>query len=218
MASPRCTYSFSAAVRVLMSYLQPFLFATKQMSTSDRALVQDVIPYMDVLTHHIDRFKTDESLVPAVRAAAQRGRCMLDKYYTLTDETIIYRIAMSTSSTFALGVVLLTVVYSPPPSIQDPVLPRRGLARRMDPDRRRPPRRGVAGVLQAGGTRAAPGCRYDNLNQQRQGQGKRCEAPAAICIRLIAHCLISASSSSGTLAGRRSAQAAAKMVHSSSFL
>lgn len=70
------------------------------MSVSDRALVQDVIPYMDVLTHHIDRFKGDASLAPAVRAAAQRGRRMLDKYYSLTDETIIYRIAMSESAHF----------------------------------------------------------------------------------------------------------------------
>ncbi|OJT02035.1 hypothetical protein TRAPUB_7505, partial [Trametes pubescens] len=72
----------------------PFLFTTKQMSVSDRALVQDVIPYMDILTHHLNSFKSDVTLAPAVRAAAQRGRSMLDKYYTLTDDTMIYRVAM----------------------------------------------------------------------------------------------------------------------------
>ncbi|EIW51479.1 uncharacterized protein TRAVEDRAFT_87359, partial [Trametes versicolor FP-101664 SS1] len=67
---------------------------TKKISVSDRALVQDVIPYMDILTNLVDKFRKDEKLAPSVRAAAQRGRVILDKYYTLTDETIIYRLAM----------------------------------------------------------------------------------------------------------------------------
>lgn len=29
-----------------------------------------------------------------MRAASQRGRVILDKYYSLTDDSIIYRIAM----------------------------------------------------------------------------------------------------------------------------
>ncbi|OJT13075.1 Zinc finger BED domain-containing protein 4 [Trametes pubescens] len=74
--------------------LDPFLYATKQISVSDRALVQDVIPYIDVLTSHVDTFRNDASLSPIVRAAAQRGREILDKYYKRTDETIVYRIAM----------------------------------------------------------------------------------------------------------------------------
>ncbi|OJT01847.1 hypothetical protein TRAPUB_10054, partial [Trametes pubescens] len=72
----------------------PFLFATKKISVSDRALVQDVIPYMDILTNLVDKFRKDEKLAPSVRATAQRGRVILDKYYTLTDETMIYRLAM----------------------------------------------------------------------------------------------------------------------------
>lgn len=52
---------------------------------------------MDILTNLVDKFRKDETLVPSVRAAAQRGRVILDKYYTLTDETMIYRLAMSTS-------------------------------------------------------------------------------------------------------------------------
>ena len=51
---------------------------------------------MDVLTEHVDRFTQDEELAPCVRAAAKRGRVILNKYYGLTDETCIYRIAMST--------------------------------------------------------------------------------------------------------------------------
>ena len=52
---------------------------------------------MDALTEHLDKFSEDESLTPAVRMAAKRGCIILDKYYGLTDETIIYRIAMSKS-------------------------------------------------------------------------------------------------------------------------
>ncbi|RPD70490.1 hypothetical protein L226DRAFT_426001, partial [Lentinus tigrinus ALCF2SS1-7] len=67
---------------------------TRQISSSSRALVHEVIPYIDLLTTHVDRFASDTSLEPCVRAAAQRGRIILDKYYGLTDETCIYRIAM----------------------------------------------------------------------------------------------------------------------------
>nr|VWO98345.1 PPM-type phosphatase domain-containing protein [Ganoderma boninense] len=78
----------------LYRLLDPFAFATRQILHSNRALVHEVIPYMDALTEHLDKFSEDESLTPAVRMAAKRGRILLDKYYGLTDETIIHRIAM----------------------------------------------------------------------------------------------------------------------------
>ncbi|KAH9851008.1 ribonuclease H-like domain-containing protein [Lenzites betulinus] len=79
----------------LHEILEPFLVATKQISTSTRALVHEVIPYIDVLTEHLDNFANDEELEPSVRAAAKRGRTIMNKYYERTDETIVYRIAMS---------------------------------------------------------------------------------------------------------------------------
>ena len=69
-----------------------------EMSSSTRPLIHEVIPYIDVLTQHVDDFQDDENLMPAVRAAAKRGRIMLNKYYEFTDETSIYRIAMSKST------------------------------------------------------------------------------------------------------------------------
>lgn len=45
----------------------------------------------------MDAFAADENLAPAVRAAARRGRLILDKYYSLTDDSVIYRVAMSQS-------------------------------------------------------------------------------------------------------------------------
>ena len=80
-----------------MSTSQPFLFATKAVSASSCALVHDVIPYMDVLTRHVDEFRRDDSLSPMVCEAAKRGRKILDKYYSRTDETIIFRVAMGMS-------------------------------------------------------------------------------------------------------------------------
>lgn len=79
-----------------MSSLQPFLFATNQISTSTRALVHEVIPYIDILTEHLDDYTDNKDLAPCVRAATQRGRVVLNKYYERTDESIVYRIAMST--------------------------------------------------------------------------------------------------------------------------
>ncbi len=54
---------------------------------------------MDILTHKINDAIQDESLHIAVRAAAARGRVILDKYYSKTDQSIMYRMAMSTSHT-----------------------------------------------------------------------------------------------------------------------
>lgn len=42
-----------------------------------------------------------------IRAASQRGRLILDKYYSLTDDSIIYRIAMSTYLPFYCCAYLL---------------------------------------------------------------------------------------------------------------
>lgn len=57
--------------------------------------MHEVIPYIDILTEHLDDYTADLELAPSVRAAAQRGRAVLNKYYECTDESIIYRIAMS---------------------------------------------------------------------------------------------------------------------------
>ena len=57
--------------------------------------MHEVIPYIDILTAHLDDFQDNIGLSTGIRAAAKRGRLMLSKYYSLTDETSIYLIAMS---------------------------------------------------------------------------------------------------------------------------
>lgn len=62
--------------------------------------MHEVIPYIDIFTTHLDDFADEPELTPSVRAAAQRGRHVLNKYYERTDESIIYRIAMSQYMSF----------------------------------------------------------------------------------------------------------------------
>jgi hypothetical protein len=50
---------------------------------------------MDSITSALDKFIDNPFLHPAVRHAALRGLLMLNKYYARTDDTIVYRIAMS---------------------------------------------------------------------------------------------------------------------------
>ena len=92
--------------------LQPFLFATNDISSSTRGLVHEVIPYIDVLPVHLDDFQDDLSLTSAIGAAAKRGHIMLSKYYSLTDETPIFRIAMSTVFVLPASFRFLTGLYN----------------------------------------------------------------------------------------------------------
>ena len=69
------------------------------MSSNKHALIQDMIPYIDILTEHIEKFKADPTVSRMVRAAAAHGCIILDLYYSHTDNVAIYCIAMSTSST-----------------------------------------------------------------------------------------------------------------------
>jgi hypothetical protein len=71
-----------------------FLRATKDISQSRTPLVHEVIPIFDLISHILDGCVADGSLPSAVRVAAARGRTMLNKYYGLTDDSIVYRIAM----------------------------------------------------------------------------------------------------------------------------
>lgn len=64
------------------------------MQSSGVPLISSVIPRIDLLVDVIDDFKDDLSHRPAVRSAAIRGLTILNKYYSKTDESFVYRIAM----------------------------------------------------------------------------------------------------------------------------
>lgn len=65
------------------------------MSKSDVPLLHEVISLIDALTTHLKNAITDATLLKPVHIAAARGLRMLHKYYSKTDESIMYRIAMS---------------------------------------------------------------------------------------------------------------------------
>ena len=77
-----------------LSWSQVFLSATKRISSHSTPLLHHVIPLFDIITRKLDGFVDDGKLHPCVRVAAARGRAMLNKYYGLSDDSVMYRIAM----------------------------------------------------------------------------------------------------------------------------
>ncbi|GLB40082.1 putative protein dimerization activity [Lyophyllum shimeji] len=78
----------------LYPLLEAFLRATQHISTNKVALIHEVIPIIDIITGFLEDYITNTSLLPAVRAAASRGLAMINKYYSKTDDSVVYRIAM----------------------------------------------------------------------------------------------------------------------------
>jgi hypothetical protein len=68
------------------------------MSQSKVLLLHEVIPLIDTITRTLEKAITDHSLYPAVRTSAAKGLAILNKYYSKTDDSIMYRCAMSKSS------------------------------------------------------------------------------------------------------------------------
>ena len=60
-------------------------------------LIHDVIPLFDILTTAMDDFIDNVNLHPTVHAAALRGSQIMSKYYSLTDDSIAFHVAMSMS-------------------------------------------------------------------------------------------------------------------------
>ncbi len=68
----------------------------------ENATVMSVIPMMDIIDQMLMKFTVPmkheapkQSFSPAVKAALQLGQQTLNKYYSKTDDSIVYRIAMS---------------------------------------------------------------------------------------------------------------------------
>lgn len=67
------------------------------MSKSRVPLLHEVIPLIDAITAELDKYieNNDNVYHPLVSAAAARGLAVLNKYYSKTDDSILYRGAMS---------------------------------------------------------------------------------------------------------------------------
>jgi hypothetical protein len=97
--------------------LDVFLEATKKISQSNVPLLHEVIPIFDIITRALDDFIDDESNFPAVQAAAHRGRAMINKYYGLSDESVMYRIAIREFRIVVMKFCSHFIGHSSPPTI-----------------------------------------------------------------------------------------------------
>jgi hypothetical protein len=83
------------------------------MSQSKVPLLHEVIPLIDTITRALEKAVTNCDLYPAVRASAAKGLFVLNKYYSKTDDSIMYRCAMSELSLPVAEPYFLIVVISP---------------------------------------------------------------------------------------------------------
>lgn len=75
--------------------LQTFIAATEKISHTEVALIFEVIPLINRFTQLFGKIIDDESLHIAIRHAANTALTVLNRYYSPTDDTEMYRIAMS---------------------------------------------------------------------------------------------------------------------------
>ncbi len=69
--------------------------ASERMSSSGVPLLHEVIPLFDLLISKFEDIIVNTDLFPGVHAAAIRGHAILCKYYLKTDDSYMYRMAMS---------------------------------------------------------------------------------------------------------------------------
>ncbi|THU87933.1 hypothetical protein K435DRAFT_606101, partial [Dendrothele bispora CBS 962.96] len=68
---------------------------TQRMSGTKRPLIYQVIPLMDKINTMLEDFFDDTTKEDSIRFAIKAGVKILDKYYASTDDSLIYRAAMS---------------------------------------------------------------------------------------------------------------------------
>jgi hypothetical protein len=67
------------------------------MSQKRIPLLHEVIPVIDILTEKLEDAIENDHLMSVVKGSAVRGLTVLNKYYSKTDSSIMYQIAMSKS-------------------------------------------------------------------------------------------------------------------------
>jgi hypothetical protein len=112
-----------------------FKHATQYFLCADTPNLTKVIPAMDTLHQHLQSAINNLDTHPALVVALQLGKKKLNKYYSATDLSTMYRIAMGKSSTALFLHYLLTDFLSPssPSSLlQDKLLCKAEMAKKVD--------------------------------------------------------------------------------------
>ncbi|KAI0702202.1 hypothetical protein C8Q76DRAFT_633292, partial [Earliella scabrosa] len=78
-------------LKQLAPILSVFLEATKRMLQSNRPLIHECIQVMDILEGVLKKKSGDFTLKKPVRAAAELGCGVVNKYYAKSDDSIMYR-------------------------------------------------------------------------------------------------------------------------------
>jgi len=93
--------------------VQQYKTATLYFSR-DSASIAAVIPAMDTLTNTLNP-ETKESYHPSILAAMKLARKKMDRYYSLTDDSAPYRIAMGKSTPLTCDFITDVAGISSPP-------------------------------------------------------------------------------------------------------
>lgn len=86
---------------------QVFKDATTFFSRSSSPNLAAVIPAIDHIDSHLTTVSLDAKYKNPIRVACRLAQKTLNKYYSLTDGSIAYRIAMGTSCIWAISRVYL---------------------------------------------------------------------------------------------------------------
>ncbi|KAH9457455.1 hypothetical protein Pst134EA_021331 [Puccinia striiformis f. sp. tritici] len=80
----------------LVEVLQPFYKITLQVSTPGAARISDIVVFINQITGHLSLAISDQrdGYPPALRNACRGGLQLTNKYYTLTNCSPLYRVAM----------------------------------------------------------------------------------------------------------------------------
>ena len=71
--------------------------------SSDTPCIANIIPAMDRMHVELTAVSNNDAYSPAIQAAIKLGTRLLDKYYSLTDNSEVYRIAMGLSYIISTG-------------------------------------------------------------------------------------------------------------------
>jgi hypothetical protein len=69
-------------------------------SRAEVPLIYEVIPMLETMEHQLVAVREAGDLPNVIRIAAQAALLVISKYYALTDDNEVYRIAIGTSSAF----------------------------------------------------------------------------------------------------------------------
>jgi hypothetical protein len=108
-------------IEQLVLVLRRYKTATLYFS-SNAASIAAIILAMDTLTDSLD-LATNKTLHIAIRAAMGLVRKKMNRYYSLTDDSAVYRIAMGKYPPCVHDALLTPRHYRPAPWAQAPVLP-----------------------------------------------------------------------------------------------